>query len=314
MCKPLAAAQEKKERKPARPRHDFEALKQRRLRAADMFRRGKSQVRGGTRTRRLARERFEVVRAPGALEAGQPWREREELGRLPRLSDEQLADVVTASNRGPRANGFATEMWTLSRVAEVIEERTGVHYGATRTWTILRDTPGLEPPAPEPGVPSSVTTRPSPPGWRGVGSRKKKGPGAEAPGSSSRTSRVQPPPGGESHLGASGREAPVLHHHFSWTRLSMSASPRYQPTAPKPPCSSRSKTVPTTPTRSSPSSTSSMLTSPGEKVTVILDGLPSHRSKCHEGTGSPPNAPGSSSSSSPATPTTSTRSSSSGAP
>ena len=40
--------------------------------------------------------------------------------------------------QGPRAHGFATGVWTLGRVAIVIERLTGVHYGPTQTWTILR--------------------------------------------------------------------------------------------------------------------------------------------------------------------------------
>jgi transposase len=60
-------------------------------------------------------------------------------GRLPRLSDDQLTDVVTALERGPRANGFPTDLWTLARVADVIEATTDVRYSQTQTWTILRD-------------------------------------------------------------------------------------------------------------------------------------------------------------------------------
>jgi len=131
------AAKEKKVRKAVRPRRDFEALKARRLRAADMFRRGKSKQRWRRRSACCAR----AFRSVWALEywwsgrvggSGKSWASAS-------LSDAQLADVVTALKRGPRANGFATEMWTLSRVADVIEARTGVHYGATQTWTILRE-------------------------------------------------------------------------------------------------------------------------------------------------------------------------------
>jgi len=60
-------------------------------------------------------------------------------GRRPRVSDEQLAEVVAALKRGPRANGFPTDLWTLARVAEVIEAVTGVRYGQTQTWQILRN-------------------------------------------------------------------------------------------------------------------------------------------------------------------------------
>lgn len=60
-------------------------------------------------------------------------------GRTPRISDEQLAEIETELLKGPRANGFATDMWTLARVAEVIECLTGVRYSLTHTWTILRE-------------------------------------------------------------------------------------------------------------------------------------------------------------------------------
>lgn len=60
-------------------------------------------------------------------------------GRLPRLSDGQLAEVEVALTEGPRAHGFPTDMWTLARVAEVIGRVTGVRYSTTQTWTILRE-------------------------------------------------------------------------------------------------------------------------------------------------------------------------------
>ena len=59
-------------------------------------------------------------------------------GRLPHLGDDQLDDVVAALRKGPRANGFSTELWTLARVAQVIESTTGVRYGQTQTWETLR--------------------------------------------------------------------------------------------------------------------------------------------------------------------------------
>ena len=60
------------------------------------------------------------------------------LGRTPRLSDEQLAEVEAALLNGPKANGFGTDMWTLARVAEVIERVSGVRYTLSQTWLILR--------------------------------------------------------------------------------------------------------------------------------------------------------------------------------
>lgn len=123
--------------KRVRPRRDFDALKQRRLRAADLFRRGKSQA--------------EVARALGVSpQAASEWYQlwssggRAALagagraGRLPRLSDQQLTEVVTALKKGPRANGFGTDLWTLARVSDVIERVTGTRLGQTQTWDTLR--------------------------------------------------------------------------------------------------------------------------------------------------------------------------------
>jgi len=108
-----------------RPRRDFEAMAARRMRAADMFARGRRQVdvvaelgvsaQTASRWRRAFRERGR----DGLAGAGQAGRRR-------KLSDEQLARVEAVLLAGRRASGVATEMWTLARVAEVIERVTGV--------------------------------------------------------------------------------------------------------------------------------------------------------------------------------------------
>ena len=134
---PASRVTSNKTTKPVRPRRDFEALKERRLRAADLFRKGKSQA--------------EVAQALGvSRESASRWYRdwakggRKALagagraGRLPRLSDEQLEVVVDQLLKGPKANGYENGLWTLRRVAEVIEETTGVSYSTTQTWEILR--------------------------------------------------------------------------------------------------------------------------------------------------------------------------------
>jgi transposase len=59
-------------------------------------------------------------------------------GRLPKLSREQLAGVEVELAKGAEANGYATDLWTLKRVAEVIQRLTGVSYHPARVWYILR--------------------------------------------------------------------------------------------------------------------------------------------------------------------------------
>ena len=59
-------------------------------------------------------------------------------GRLPLLSDEQIEEIGQRLLKGARANGFPTDLWTLSRVAEVIESLTGLSYSESGVWKILR--------------------------------------------------------------------------------------------------------------------------------------------------------------------------------
>ncbi len=60
-------------------------------------------------------------------------------GRKPKLSDDQLERVRSALLDGAEANGYATDVWTLARVAEVIERLTGVSYHPGHVWYVLRD-------------------------------------------------------------------------------------------------------------------------------------------------------------------------------
>jgi len=59
-------------------------------------------------------------------------------GRLPKLSREQLTRVEVELIKGAEANGYPNDVWTLQRVAEVIERATGVSYHPAHVWSILR--------------------------------------------------------------------------------------------------------------------------------------------------------------------------------
>ena len=120
------------------PRRDFEALKERRLRAGRMFERDATQAEVARElgvSRETASQWFKAWSEGGKralVGAGRA-------GRLPRLTDQQLGKVERALAKGPRANGFPTELWTLARVATVIESVTGVEYSTTQTWWILHE-------------------------------------------------------------------------------------------------------------------------------------------------------------------------------
>lgn len=120
-----------------RGRRDFEALTARRMRAAAMFDRGKRQVDVVTTLEVSAQTASRWYRAwADGGRAALVGAAR--VGRHRKLTDQQLAEVEAALQRGPRAHGFATQMWTLARVSEVIEKVTGVRHSQTQTWIILR--------------------------------------------------------------------------------------------------------------------------------------------------------------------------------
>ena len=118
-------------------RRDLAGLQERRLEAARMFAAGASQAK--------------VARAFGV--SGQAasvwyWRWRAggasalrgagRTGRPARLSPAELDAVDQALRKGPTAFGYDTELWTLARVARVIERLTGVAYHPGHVWKLLR--------------------------------------------------------------------------------------------------------------------------------------------------------------------------------
>ena len=58
--------------------------------------------------------------------------------RKRRLSEEQQQRLSELLLQGPRAAGFPTELWTLKRVAQVIEREFGIRYHPAHVWRILR--------------------------------------------------------------------------------------------------------------------------------------------------------------------------------
>lgn len=117
---------------------DFEALERRRRDAAKLFANGVPQAEVA---RRLSVSRQSVSRWY------RTWIEQGEralvgtgrAGRPPRLSAEQRARVDAELRKGPAAHGYATQLWTLARVAEMIERITGVRYHPGHVWRLLRE-------------------------------------------------------------------------------------------------------------------------------------------------------------------------------
>lgn len=58
-------------------------------------------------------------------------------GRKAKLSLAQRKKLLRLLKKGPQAHGYATDLWTLPRVAEVIHKRFGVRYDPSHVWRIL---------------------------------------------------------------------------------------------------------------------------------------------------------------------------------
>ena len=120
-----------------RERRDFAGLEKRRKEAVRM-------LKAGTRQAEVARvlgvSRQSVSRWYKDWQRGgiKAVKAAGRSGRKPRISAGDLKKIDTALRKGARANGFTTDLWTLRRVAKVIEAITGVHYHQGHVWRILR--------------------------------------------------------------------------------------------------------------------------------------------------------------------------------
>ena len=111
-------------------------LEVRRLHAAELFAAGVHPPRGRPPARGLGPGRQRLARRwqTGGTDA---LRSRGPSGPTPRLSDAQLATVEPALLDGPTAHGFTGELWTLDRIAIVIERLSGVRYHPAWVWAVL---------------------------------------------------------------------------------------------------------------------------------------------------------------------------------
>lgn len=122
---------------PAGVRRNFAALEGRRMKAAELLKRGVSQ---SEVARRLGVHRQSVIRwARQLAQSGRAGLKKAgRAGRKPKLSPAQLGQVEQGLKRGPEALGYATGLWTAGRVRELIEYQTGVRYHEAHVWRILR--------------------------------------------------------------------------------------------------------------------------------------------------------------------------------
>lgn len=122
---------------PAGVKRNFEALEKRRLKAFKLLDAGLPQAevarRVGVHRQSVSRwaQAAKVKGKAALLKAGRA-------GRLPRLSATQKEQIKRALVQGPQAHGYPTDLWTIGRVGDLIEQQTGCQYHPGHVWRLLR--------------------------------------------------------------------------------------------------------------------------------------------------------------------------------
>jgi transposase len=113
------------------------ARQARRERAAELFAQGRSQAEVARQldvSRQSASRWHDGWRSEGtkALQSRGPT------GRRPKIPDSALKGIEQALLEGALAHGFATDVWTLERIAVVIQGLIGVQLSNPSVWRLLR--------------------------------------------------------------------------------------------------------------------------------------------------------------------------------
>jgi transposase len=122
---------------PYRPRRDFAGMEQRRLAAAELFKRGVAQAEV-SRQLKVSRQAVSAWFAAWKQGGKKALAAAGRAGRKPKLTASKLQKVEAALLKGPRANGLDADLWSLPRIAEVIARQTGVRYHPGHVWRVMR--------------------------------------------------------------------------------------------------------------------------------------------------------------------------------
>ena len=102
-----------------------------------MFEKGKSQAEVA-RALNVSRQSASVWYQQWKAKGRDGFKAAGRAGRKPRITPEQLAEVERRLIEGPKSHGYSTDLWTLPRIAKVIEEVTGVRYHPGHVWKMLK--------------------------------------------------------------------------------------------------------------------------------------------------------------------------------
>jgi transposase len=109
-------------------------LERRRRKAGTLFAKGIPQAEVARRcgvSREAARQWFVLWKHKSLASKGKP-------GPKPRLTEGKKKNIERVLLRGPISFGYETEIWTLERIATVVQRVTQVSYHPGHMWYILR--------------------------------------------------------------------------------------------------------------------------------------------------------------------------------
>ncbi|MEW6003536.1 MAG: winged helix-turn-helix domain-containing protein [Nitrospirota bacterium] len=119
-------------------KRDRQALEKRRISAIKLYKKGRSQY----WIAKHLKVSFEAVSnwvefykkrgVNGLKTLGKP-------GPKPRLNDSEKKKIKQAILKGPKSQGFATDLWTLDRIASLIKKLAKVSYHPGHVWKILME-------------------------------------------------------------------------------------------------------------------------------------------------------------------------------
>ena len=121
-------------RYPKRSGAEWEAV---RLKAAARFAQGE-RVCDVARALNASPQAVRVWRGDWMEGGAEALRSKGPRGRPRKLSAEQLKALAAEPLKGPRAQGYQTELWTLERIAKLIRRLFGVSYHPGHVFKVLR--------------------------------------------------------------------------------------------------------------------------------------------------------------------------------
>ncbi len=118
-------------------KRNFKELERRRLKAGKLLQNGWSQA---DVARQVGVSRESVRRWADALheQGAEGLRSSGRIGRPSRLGEEDLERLSELLEQGPEAHGYATNLWTCQRVADLIDRHFGVGFHEAHVWRVLQ--------------------------------------------------------------------------------------------------------------------------------------------------------------------------------